>query len=328
MIADKFGWWLRHFDGSSVGLDCLDARWFEREVGVKDLPRSGDEVVLDADLAFKHLAIRAIKAVPRSRGIGEGGRANRCWRRQAKAGRGEAAKSTVAIDQTDVAVAEAHHMIAGFEFVEANRFADQRLGDEHALALPHDLARTAHAADLVVGIVPGILDAVRHRPPRWRVDRVRRPLAECFVRTLFIVVSPEDVEASLLLARIRCRRARGLCLERAMHALVAAVLLRRGRMDECGSMPSLIHHADSRVRPPAPVEPNGEPLSQRIAVGKPWWRNAAAKHRRDPSMVGGTIRTSIRKRLWLSVSVSGSIRPLSRVRNQPLKSVPTRHWRP
>ena len=63
---------------------------------------------------------------------------------------------------------------------------------------------------------------------------------------------------------------------------------------KCGSMPSLIHHADNRVRPPAPVEPNGEPLSQRMAHGNPWRRNAAAKTGCDRSIVGGTIRTSIK----------------------------------
>ena len=38
----------------------------------------------------------------------------------------------------------------------------------------------------------------------------------------------------------------------------------------------LSHQADSLVRPPAPREPNGEPLSQRIASGKP-----AAESRRS-----------------------------------------------
>jgi len=61
---------------------------------------------------------------------------------------------------------------------------------------------------------------------------VRWPLAERFVRTLLVVVPAEGVEARLLFDRIRSRRARSLRLERAMHALVAAVLLRGGRMDK------------------------------------------------------------------------------------------------
>jgi len=41
-----------------------------------------------------------------------------------------------------------------------------------------------------------------------------------------------------------------------------------GRM-KWGSTPSLSHHAESRVSPPAPGEPNGAPLSQRIESGRP-----------------------------------------------------------
>ena len=33
-------------------------------------------------------------------------------------------------------------------------------------------------------------------------------------------------------------------------------------------MPSFSHHTDSAESPPAPVEPNGAPLSERIAPGK------------------------------------------------------------
>src|SRR5580704_10746864 len=135
---------------------------------------------------------------------------------QPETGRGEAAEPAAAIDQADVAVAEAHHMIAGFELGDANRFADQRLADEDAIALPHDLAGAAHAPDLVIGIIPRLLDAIRHHAPRRHINLVRRPLAERFMRTLFVVVPAEGVEARLLLDRIRSRRARSLRLERAM----------------------------------------------------------------------------------------------------------------
>jgi len=62
-------------------------------------------------------------------------------------------------------------------------------------------------------------------------------------------------------------------------------------------------------------------LSQRIARGRPWAQNAATKIGCTPAIVGAVMRTSISRRLWLSVIVSGSIRRWSRVRNQPLKSV-------
>ncbi len=75
-----------------------------------------------------------------------------------------------------------------------------------------------------------------------------------------------------LLGRIRGRRPRGLGLEvRCMRSWRPFSCGEAGWM-KCGSMPSLIHHADSRVRPPAPVRPNGEPLSLRMARGNPWRR--------------------------------------------------------
>src|SRR5215467_7656445 len=86
-------------------------------------------------------------------------------------------------------------------------------------------------------------------------------------------------------------------------------------------MPSFSHHTDKAERPPAPVEPNGAPLSERIAPGRP----TAAKTRSiaplTPANVGSTIRTSTRYLLAASLSVSGSQRVPSAVRNQPLKSI-------
>jgi hypothetical protein len=51
------------------------------------------------------------------------------------------------------------------------------------------------------------------------------------VRPLGVELFPEGVEAVLLLQAVHARRTDGFLLERAMHALVAAVLLRRARLD-------------------------------------------------------------------------------------------------
>jgi hypothetical protein len=48
------------------------------------------------------------------------------------------------------------------------------------------------------------------------------------MRSLFIVLVPEGGEGALLPREIRCRGPRGFGFQRAMHALVRAVLLRRG----------------------------------------------------------------------------------------------------
>jgi hypothetical protein len=55
---------------------------------------------------------------------------------------------------------------------------------------------------------------------------------------------------------------------------------------EAGRMPNLIHHTASRDRPPTPGVAKGEPLSERIASGKPCSLKAASKIGRTCSSPG------------------------------------------
>jgi hypothetical protein len=71
--------------------------------------------------------------------------------------RSEPGEQTAAIDEADVQVAEAHDMVAGFEFSNAHEFVDQRLADEDKLTLPFDHACAADAADLMICVIPGVL---------------------------------------------------------------------------------------------------------------------------------------------------------------------------
>src|SRR5690348_7157119 len=146
--------------------------------------------------------------------------------------RSEPAEPALAVDEADIEVAEAHDMVAGFELGDADEFADQGLAEEEALAAPGDLARAAHAPDLVIGVIPGILDTIRHGARRGCIECCWGPLPQRFVRPLLVVVMAEGVEAGLLCGRRYRRRTRGLRLQRAMHALVAGVVLRRSRADE------------------------------------------------------------------------------------------------
>src|SRR3982750_3559852 len=86
-------------------------------------------------------------------------------------------------------------------------------------------------------------------------------------------------------------------------------------------MPSLSHHTESGEGPPAPVDPNGAPLSERIAWGRPMSLKTRSIALLTPAPVGSTMRTSMRKRLAESLRVSGSQRIPSPLRNQPLKSI-------
>src|SRR5919201_4836688 len=126
--------------------------------------------------------------------------------------RSEPGEPAEAIDKADVEITEPHDMVAGFEFRDADQLAHQRLTDKDMLTLPPDLARAAHPAHLVIGIIPGLLDAIRHRPRRSRVKFRRRPLAQRFMWALLVVVSAEAVEADLLFGSARRHRARRLCL--------------------------------------------------------------------------------------------------------------------
>jgi hypothetical protein len=178
--------------------------------------------------------------------------------------------AAVAIEEAEIASAKADDMVAVFEFGQADELAHDRLADEGELAPPFDLAPRSHPTNLMVGVAPRVFEAFRHVPRRGRIEIGRRPLPERLVRALFIIVSAELVEAGLLLPSVGGGRLRGLLLQRAVHPLMAPVLLRRGGANEM--------RFDAEPEPPrrkprqparAPREPNGAPLSQRIACGRP-----------------------------------------------------------
>jgi hypothetical protein len=92
-----------------------------------------------------------------------------------------------------------------------------------------------------------------------------------------------------------------------MHPLVLAVLLGRfpGTM-RSSRMPSRSSQTASDVRPPAPVDANGGPLSDRMALGTPNSRNAESSTLRTASPSGSsTISHRIRNRLNASEIVKG-----------------------
>src|SRR5580693_1408385 len=111
-----------HMTDRQLGLDGLDA------LGLN--PRSGSRIYRAAATKSSLTPTsgsntwRSERSRPCSALAGCGGASRRTGIgfAQAETGRGEAAKPAAAVDQADVAVAEAHHMIAGFEFGDANQF--------------------------------------------------------------------------------------------------------------------------------------------------------------------------------------------------------------
>src|SRR3954466_14946286 len=85
-------------------------------------------------------------------------------------------------------------------------------------------------------------------------------------------------------------------------------------------MPSFNHHTARCESWPAPVVAKSEPLSVRNVRGSPYSRNVRSNHGRTPHSLGATIRQQNTNRLHASITVNGSHRVASAVRNQPLKS--------
>src|SRR6266446_2346108 len=156
--------------------------------------------------------------------------------------RSEAQETALVIDDTEIAAAEARDGAPVVVLGKADELAGQRLADEHFLALPFDRPAGAHAPHLVLGVIPRIVKARWQGAGRWPPIRCRRDLIERFMRPFAIVVLAEAVEARLLLERAGGGRSGGLRLQRAMHALVPAVVLRARGPD--------VARLDAKLEPP------------------------------------------------------------------------------
>ena len=173
------------------------------------------------------------------------------------------------IDDAELDIGKLDPPIAVLGLGNGDRFADQGLADEDVLAPPFDLAVAADAADLEIGSVARVFDLARIRARRGLIVLPGRLLAQGFMRSILIEVAAEAIEARLLRRERRGRRIGGLGLERAMHALVRPFCCGAPGSMRSRRMPSLTHWSDKRVRPPAPVEAKGGPLSLRMARGRP-----------------------------------------------------------
>ena len=70
--------------------------------------------------------------------------------------RSKAQETAVAIDHPEVAMIEARDVSAALGFGEAYELTCERLTDKHLFATPLDHAIAAHAANLMIGVVPRI----------------------------------------------------------------------------------------------------------------------------------------------------------------------------
>ena len=97
------------------------------------------------------------------------------------------------------------------------------------------------------------------------------------MRPLVAIFRLEPVKTVPVQPSDTAHRLRRLRLQRAVHPLMAPVLLRLARFNPVpAGSPSLIHHTLNRLSPSTPTVAKGDPLSVRIASGIPYSRNAAS----------------------------------------------------
>src|SRR5713101_4580263 len=128
-------------------------------------------------------------------------------------------------------VGEVDTPIAALGLSDADGLAAESLADEDVLATPLDLAIVADAADGEFGSVGRLIDPIGIAARRGVVVARGGLLTQGFVGPIVVEVAAEAIEARLLLVKRGGRRTSGLGFERAMHALVPSVLLRRSRLD-------------------------------------------------------------------------------------------------
>ena len=81
---------------------------------------------------------------------------------------------------------EAGDVPAALVLGEAYELACQRFANKHLLTAPLDRTIPVHAANLMISVVPGILQARRQNAGRWLPMCRRRRLLEGLMRPLLI----------------------------------------------------------------------------------------------------------------------------------------------
>ena len=150
------------------------------------------------------------------------------------------------------------------DLLEADPLTPERFAEVEAVALEADAALAPDPPHLKVAGVADLRLVHRISPRRLRVELGRWHLADRLVRPLVVVLVAEAVEGRLLGLEARRRRSRRLCLQRAVHPLVAAILLRMAGLDE-DRLDAELDPPDRQPRQPSRRRRTGE---RRAAIGQ------------------------------------------------------------
>ena len=131
--------------------------------------------------------------------------------------------------------------------------ARQKIAHVDAPGVPVDEAAVADAMRMHVARVDHLGQALGIGPRRRDVEARWCSLRERLMRAFGVVVTAEQVKASLLGARVGRGRLRGSALKGAVHALVTPILLRLSGFDAFGDDPQA-NPPDRKAREPGASE--------------------------------------------------------------------------
>jgi hypothetical protein len=174
---------------------------------------------------------------------------------------------------------------------ETNRLADQRVTEIDLGAVPADGAVAVDPPQRRLGRVFGRAQDAVPAPRRGPVVLGRGGVAERRMRPLLVVDALKVAKPPELLAQAARRRSGGIAQQGQMQPFEPAILLRFAGGDALWPHPALMTLTASRDNPPAPIDANGGPLSERSRSGRPNSRKAA-------SSTGQTCSVLLRPRAW------------------------------
>src|SRR6516165_6097306 len=110
-------------------------------------------------------------------------------RRGAAHQRSKAQETAVAIDDPEIAMAEARDVATALMLGETYELAGECFADEDLFTPPLDHAVPAHASNLMIGVVPGIFHARWQCASRRLPMSCRRRLLKCLMWSFLVIIA-------------------------------------------------------------------------------------------------------------------------------------------